>query len=323
MKPIEVFFSSLLKSGAPGRGPLTADELWGHDLEHPSDVQEEDIWSQAPAYIWPTAVVLAVYLVWRSDGLLVIAAARLIWYLSLYCPAMLEQHNFYRFSRPDLFIGWNYSAIENDKTLPVSPLGGRLIERMKPVWGGVVVIPLANIQFLENFLQQVTGNRGVFMPCLLVRSPQWQPAVRWIIEQVRAAVFEISEEGKASLQWEINQAIAVLGQDHVLLVREGSGGYTVTTASGQQLERPTAIDRLPYEVEVGSHEEALMTIVGWCAENLYTPRREINRTWRWYKLYDRERVVLWIIRLACLLATAIGLGLIIIDLWKAISARLL
>ena len=323
MKPIQVFVSSLRKSGAPGRGPFIAAELQEHNLEHPSDIQEDDIWSQAPAYLWPTGILLAIYFVWRTDGLLVIAAARLFWYLSLYCPAMLEQRNFYRWNRPDVFIGWSYSAIENDKTLPISPLGGRLIERMKPVWGAVVVIPMADIRMMENVLQQIMGNRGVFLPCLLVRGADWKPSVRWIIEQVRAAVFEISEEGKASLQWEIDEAIAVLGSDHVLVVRNASAGYTVSTAAGQQLERPVAIDRLPYEVEVGSHEEALMTIVGWCAENLYTPRREVNRTWRWYKLYDRERVVLWIVQMSCLLAVAVGGGMIAHDLWKLISARLL
>lgn len=318
MKLIRVFISRLKRSGEPGRGPFQRVELVAHGLRHPSDLQVRDVLSQAPGYLWPSVLFLAIFLEWDIDGFLILAIAWTVRYLSPLCSALMEHRNFYRWNRPDVFIGWNYSAIEDDTTLPAPPLGGRLIECMKPVWGAVLVIPPANPRSLAAFMQQATGNRGVFLPCLLVEGTSWKPAVTWVLGQVRIAVFEISEEGKPSLDWEMDEAIRLLGPDCVLLVKRGPEGCAVSTAAGLHLARPAAIDDTDFDIPKGSDAEAISTILGWCAEHLYVPPRVFNSTWRWYRMYGLEAVAIGFARLFVQVSMATGITLILVAAWQAL-----
>lgn len=248
MKVIEVFIPSLLRSGQQGRGAFTTKELQAHGLEHPSDRQIRDVLSRAPGYLWPSVLFLAAFLIWDMAGFMFLAVAWTVRYLSPVYSAWLEHRNFHRWNRPDVFIGWNYSAIKDDMTLPGPPMGVGLIECMKPAWGGVLVIPPADPTSVPAILQQISGNRGVFLPCLVVNAPAWQPAVTWLLTQTRAAVFEIAEEDKKSLVWEIGEAIRILGPERVLLVRRGSKGVRVVTAAGQSLVRPAVINTPPINI---------------------------------------------------------------------------
>lgn len=314
---IDAFYPRLMTSGEPGRAPFKADELLDLGLDHPSRRQVRDILSQAPRFLWPSAFSLAIFLAWNISGFLFLAIAWTVRYLSVLSSALLEYVNFYRWNRPDVFIGWNYGAIEDDIVLPVPPLGKILVENLKPFLGAVLVIPAANTSSLPAIVQDLAGNRGVFLPCLQVADAKWKPAVAWILGQVRAAVFEISVAGKPSLDWEVAEAIRLLGPERVLLVTREPSGCTVASAARQTLVRPIGINNLHPHIPAGTDMEAVAMILEWCADHLYVRPKDALNTRIWFWIYNLEPAVIRFAKLFVTAFIATGITLIALSVWQA------
>jgi hypothetical protein len=297
------------KTERVGRPPFRAAELLAHRLDHPSRRQIKDILGRAPKYLLPASAFLAAFLYWNMLGFFFLFLAALVRYLSPLFSALLEGVNFYKWNRPDVFIGWNYSAIVNDVTLPAPLAGALLVECMKPAWGAVMVAPLAaSSQFAK--IQDEMGNRGVFLPCLQVTSGDWKQPVSWVLSQVRVAVFEVAEEGKASLAWEVREATRLLGPDRVLFVRRNGDRFLVT-CRGRPLPLPPELCDLTPPLSEAPHEEAIAFILGWCATHLPVRSWDLILTNLWFTFYGLEDMAIRFARLAVVVFAMTGLTLLV------------
>jgi hypothetical protein len=293
-----------------GRLPFGVDELLERRLDHPSRLQVKDILGRAPKFLLPAAICLAAFLYYDVVGFLFLCIAAVIWYLSPLLSALLEWANFYKWNRPDMFIGWNYSAIVNDATLPAPPVGALLMECMKPAWGAVLVVPPAASSDFAR-IQNASGNRGVFLPCLQLTSGDWKDAVSWALKQVRVAVFEIAEEGKASLSWEVDEATKLLGPERVLFVRRVEERFVVSSG-GQRLPLPQELSDLTPPISEAPNDEAVAKILGWCATHLPVKRRDLVLTNFWFTVYGLEAGAIKFARLATAVFAITGLTLIVL-----------
>lgn len=293
-----------------GRGPFGAKELLSQGLDHPSRRQLNDICGRGPKFLLPAAVFLVAFFYWNMVGFLFLGLAAVIRYLSPLLSAILERTNFYKWNRPDMFIGWNYNAIVDDATLPSPPVGALLIECMKPAWGAVLVVPTAAS---SNFarIQDASGNRGVFLPCLQLTSGDWKDAVSWVLKQARVAVFEVAEEGKASLSWEVDEATKLLGPERVLFVRREAERFIVSS-EGRPLPFPQELSDLTPPISEEPNEEAIAKILGWCATHLPVRRRDLVLTNLWATAYGLEAAAIKFGRLSSAVFAMTGLTLLVL-----------
>lgn len=310
MKMIECLSLRVNETERVGRAPFGVEELLARRLDHPSRRQVRDIWGRAPKLLLPALIFLAGFFYWNMVGFLFLCIAAVVLYLSLLLSALLEWANFYKWNRPDMFIGWNYSAIANDAALPAPPVGARLMECMKPAWGAVLVVPPAAS---SNFarIQDASGNRGVFLPGLQLTSGDWKEPVSWALKQVRVAVFEVAEEGKASLSWEVDEATKLLGSERVLCVRREAERYVVTS-EGRPLPFPQELSDLTPPLSEAPNEEAIAKILGWCAIHLPVGRRDLVMTNLWFIAYGLEGAAIKFARLATAVLAVTGLTLLVL-----------
>lgn len=310
MKMIECLRLRVNETERVGRAPFEVEELLARRLDHPSRHQVKDIWARAPKFLLPAVICLVAFFYWNMVGFLFLCIAALIWYLSPLLSALLEWANFYKWNRPDMFIGWNYSAIVNDATLPAPPVGALLMERMKPAWGAVLVVPPAASSNVAR-IQDASGNRGVFLPCLQLTSGDWKDAVSWALKQVRVAVFEVTEEGKASLSWEVDEATKLLGPERVLFVRP-EGERFIVSSEGRPLPFPGELIDLAPPSSESPNDEAIAKILGWCAAHLPVRRRDLVLTKLWFTAYGLEARAIKFGRLATVVFAITGLTLLVL-----------
>lgn len=310
MKMIECLNLRVNETERVGRAPFGVKELLSHGLDHPSRRQLNDIWGRAPKFLLPAAICLAAFCYWNAVGFLFLCFAAVIRYVSPLFSAILEWTNFYKWNRPDMFIGWNYCAMVEDETLPSPPVGALLMECMKPAWGAVLVVPTAAS---SNFarIQDASGNRGVFLPCLQVTSGDWKEAVSWVLKQVRVAVFEVAEEGKASLSWEVDEATKMLGPERVLFVRREAERFVVSS-EGRPLPFPQEFSNLTPPISEAPNDEAIAKILGWCATHLPVRRRDLVLTNLWFTAYGLEAGAIKFLRLASAVFALTGLTLLLL-----------
>lgn len=310
MKMIECLSLCVDEAESVGRLPFGVDELLAHRLDHPSRLQVKDVLRRAPKFLFPAAIFLAAFFYCNMVGFLFLCIAATLRYMSPLVSALLEWANFYKWNRPDMFIGWNYSVIVNDATLPAPPVGALLMESMKPVWGAVLVVPPAASSDFAR-IQNASGNRGVFLPCLQLTSGDWKEAVSWAMKQVRVAVFEIAEEGKASLSWEVDEATNLLGPERVLFVRREDERFVVS-CEGRPLPLPRELSDLKPPISEAPNEEAIAKILGWCAAHLPVRRRDLVLTNLWFTVYDLEAAAIKFGRLATAVFAFAGLTLLVL-----------
>lgn len=279
-----------------GRKPFTESELQDRNISHPS-MRHARYGGWVIIRIALLLTVSVVIFIWTNNAeWMFFALAFLVMIFSRRWSPLLEYRNFYEWSRPDIFVGWNYSKLENDAFMPTSRFVAGLCRSLRPSWGCVFAIPLPE-SGRKSFEQAMKGERGVYMPCFEIYSKDWKSSITWILSQTRAAMFVMDDVRGEGIQWEVSEAIRVLGSHRVLFVMESNeqaademdgSEESVVMVDGEELEIPEWTRTLTPPVQGHPYSETEAKILGWCSCNLPVDFRTVARTLRWHRFYDQE-----------------------------------
>ena len=279
-----------------GREPFTRSELEDRKISHPSTRHAK----YGGWIIIRMALLLTISVVvfiWTKHAeWMFFALAFLLMIVSRRWSPLLEYKNFFEWNRPDIFVGWNYSKLINDAFMPTSRFVGGLCRSLRPSWGCVFAVPLPE-SGQESYEQAMKGERGVFMPCVEIYSEDWKSSITWILSQTRAAIFVMDDIRGEGIQWEVSEAIRVLGSHRVLFVMgsveqavdeiDGSE-ESVVVVDGKELDIPEWTMTLTPPVQGHPYSETEAKILDWCSRNLPVDFRTVARTLQWYRFYDQE-----------------------------------
>ncbi len=292
---INIFSLDLSASKATVPAPISDEELEAQGLTHPSIKQLHWIKASIRSLaIIPSGLTIFAYCTGFTAAY-VLGSLLFLNALQYIGTVYIERVNWNR-NRPDLFLGWSFDAKADDGLLPIAPLLYELLACLRPAFGAVMLPSPPDTALGKQ--QEAQGNRLVYLPAVTVRDPErWKSAVSWLLTRVRAAVFDLTGKPGANVQWEIDEAVRILGADAVLLVKWDEAGKVSAWIDGRRLPMPKELDELE-PVHPSERLDAIAQILAWCASHLPLCAEEYVAAQRWNRIWHLETVwSYWWIRL--------------------------
>ena len=249
-------------------------------FRHPAKRQWRTVLKSLPSTI---IFIFALFLLWhhyRFFPLLVWSVAGIV-YLAGILNSSIRDLIQVRLMRPDLFVGYSFSTAVGSSsttaappllslTAEVSPLVIMSAAFLWPTWGVVSIIPPKPPNEFSASRESL-GFRGAQWPFVLRarNDNEWKECAQRLISNCKLAVFDMRQRPGEGLNWEIEQATLLIGENQIARIENDDKGYVVLRVAGILHPPPPYIkDYALSEEEFKGQFETLCAIRSWVASSL-------------------------------------------------------